>query len=86
MCRKRLLQELEGLSTVKALAKNTAPVLLIHGTADTFVPVEMTYENYMACRGPRQLLIVPGAGHGMSFLLEPERYKQAILQFWQNYG
>ncbi len=86
LCRRRYLQALSGLSTVQALEKNRAPVLLIHGSADTFVPVEMTYENYMACRGPRQLLIVPGAGHGMSFLLEPERYKQAILQFWQNYG
>lgn len=86
LCKKRYLQELEGLSTVTALQKNRAPVLLIHGTADTFVPVEMTYENYLACRGPKQLLIVPGAGHGMSYLTEPEKYKQAILGFWQTYG
>ena len=86
LCKRRYLQGLEGLSTVKALGKSRTPVLLIHGTADTFVPVEMSYENYLACRGPRQLLIVPGAGHGMSYLTEPEKYKQAVLQFWQNYG
>ena len=86
LCKRRFLQELEGLSTVDALRQSRTPVLLIHGTADTFVPVEMTYENYLACRGPRQLLIVPGAGHGMSYLTEPEKYKQAVLQFWQTYG
>ena len=42
-------------------------LLLIHGTDDHFVPVEMTYENYTACAGPKKLLIVPGADHGMSY-------------------
>lgn len=27
----------------------------------------MTYENYKACAGPKQLLIVPGAEHGMRY-------------------
>lgn len=86
LCRKRLMDDLQAVSTLRSMEKCTAPVLFVHGTEDTFVPVEMTYENYLACKGPKQLLIVPGAGHGMSFLTEPERYKQAVLQFWQSHG
>ena len=74
-------------STTEALARSRVPVLLIHGSEDAFVPVEMTYENYKACRPPRELLIVPGAGHGMSYLKEQDRYEAALLRFWkQNDG
>ena len=74
-----------GYSTADALAENTRPVLFIHGAADTFVPVEMTYENYAACRAPKELLIVPGAGHGLSYWVEPEKYKKAVRDFWENH-
>ena len=70
-------------STVSALQKSRIPVLLIHGTDDSFVPVEMTYENYKACSGPRKLLVVPGAGHGESYLKDPEGYRRAMLDFWK---
>lgn len=86
LCRKRLQDDLEAVSTVEAMKKCTVPVLFIHGTDDRFVPVEMTYENYLACAAPRQLLIVPGAGHGMSWYTDPVRYKQTLLQFWQSFG
>ena len=56
--------------------------MLVHGTDDHFVPVEMTYENYKACASPKKLLIVPGADHGMSHFLEPKRYEDAVKAFW----
>ncbi len=83
LCRKRIHMGAEDASTIDALTHCKAPVLLVHGSDDTFVPVEMTYENYKACTAPRQLLIVPGAAHGLSYLTEPERYQQALLAFWQ---
>ena len=72
-------------STTEALKNTRIPVLLIHGTGDHFVPVEMTYENYLACGGPRRLLIVPGADHGMSYFTDPERYTAAVLAFWKDF-
>ena len=45
----------------------------------------MTYQNYMACTAPKRLLIVPGAGHGLSCLVEPERYKKALREFWADF-
>ena len=85
LLRKRipLHQSLE--STVDALKKCTVPVLFVHGTADHFVPVEMTYENYMACASPKRLLIVPGAGHGRSFLTDRDGYEAAVRAFWNDF-
>ena len=57
--------------------------MLVHGTEDTFVPVEMTYENYRACKGKRKLLIVPGADHGMSYYVDREEYEKTALEFFQ---
>ena len=58
-------------------------VLLIHGEADRFVPVEMTMENYAACAAPKELLIVPDAGHAMSYVTAREEYESAVKKFWQ---
>ena len=61
------------------------PVFFIHGTDDDFVPVEMTYENYKACASEKRLLIVPGAGHGMSYVLDKEEYEKVVLEFWKDF-
>lgn len=85
MCKRKNQAGLKGCSAPTALAQCNLPVLLIHGSDDRFVPVEMTYENYKACRGPKHLLIVPGASHGMSYYKDPAAYEQALLQFFSLY-
>lgn len=85
LCRKKLRIGIGDFSCPDALARCPVPVLLIHGTDDPFVPVEMTYENYKACAGPRRLLIVPGAGHGMSYLTDRAGYEAALLRFWEDF-
>lgn len=82
ICRRRLRVGASDISTLNALAKATTPVLFIHGDADHFVPVEMTYENYRACASPKRLLIVPGADHAMSYVADRESYEKAVLDFW----
>lgn len=85
LCRRRLQIPANGYSTLEAMAVCPVPVLLIHGTEDWLVPVEMTYQNYMACTAPKRLLIVPGAGHGMSYHVEPHTYEETVLRFWQEW-
>lgn len=85
ICRRKINMGTKDCSTVDALKKNKIPVLFVHGTADRFVPVEMTYENYMACAAPKELLIVPGAEHAKSYLLEKEKYEEAVKVFWNKY-
>lgn len=83
LCRKRIDLEPDAYSTLDAMKVCKTPVLFIHGGADSFVPVEMTLENYEACAAPKKLLIVDGANHGMSYVMERERYEQAVKEFWR---
>lgn len=85
ICKRKINMGGEAYSTLEALKVNKTPVLFAHGTADPFVPVEMTYENYMACKAPKRLVIVPGAAHGMSFYVERERYAKELLAFWNDF-
>ncbi len=85
LCKKRLKVGAGEHTTTQALRNTRLPVLLVHGQADSFVPVSMSYENYGCCRSPKELLVVPGADHGMSYYLEPKRYQNAVLRFWEKY-
>lgn len=73
------------VSTTDVLKTCRIPVLFIHGGADTFVPVRMTLENYAACGAPKELLIIEGAGHAVSNMEDPVRYREAVLGFMQKY-
>ena len=72
-------------STTMALEKCKLPVLFIHGTDDKFVPINMTFENYKACKGDKYLFIVPGAEHGMSYLVDTKGYEEKLLEFFESY-
>ena len=85
MCREKMKMDVTGYSTITAMKNCTVPVLFIHGTDDKFVPVEMSYENYKACKAPKRLLIVPGAGHGMSYYVNPEEYEKELKRFWEDF-
>lgn len=82
LCQQRIHMRADAASTTEALTHCKVPVLFIHGTADHFVPVEMTYENYEACASKKRLLIVPSAEHCMSYLVEKENYERTVTQFW----
>lgn len=85
MCRAKIQIGSKDYSCPDALAECKVPVLFIHGTDDDFVPVEMTYENYKACTSQKRLLIVPGAGHGMSYVIDRKSYEQEVKQFWKDF-
>lgn len=82
LCKKRLNVGAGECSAADALRSCTVPVLFIHGTEDSFVPVEMTYENYKSCAAPKRLFVVPGANHGMSYCMDREGYERNTLEFW----
>ena len=85
ICRSKIQVGPKDYSCINAMKVCKVPVLFIHGTDDDFVPVEMTYENYKACAAEKRLLIVPGAGHGMSYILNKEGYEKAVLEFWNEF-
>lgn len=63
------------------MTKAKTPILFIHGSKDTFVPVNMCHELYECCSAPKQKLIIEGAAHGESYYKEPETYEAALDKF-----
>ena len=65
----------------ETLKRAKLPVFMIHGLKDDFVPSYMTQQGYDACTGKKRLLLVEGAGHGVSFLKDKETYTRQIISF-----
>ncbi len=74
--------DLRERDTRRILPHSRIPVLMVHGTADDFVPWAMTKEAFQVCAEPKELLLVEGAGHGVSFLVDPERYRKTVKEFF----
>ena len=70
--------DLEETSPLESMKKCRVPVFFIHGEADDFVPCEMSITNSDACAAPHKLFTVPGAGHGLSYLVDRDGYHRAI--------
>ncbi|MBQ2725293.1 MAG: alpha/beta hydrolase [Clostridia bacterium] len=68
-------------SSVDALKASDLPIFLIHGEADDFVPAYMTEENYAAAKNCKGKLIVPEAGHALSYITATEAYQEAITAY-----
>ena len=85
MCRKKIQMGTKEYSCTDAMRECRVPVFFVHGTDDQFVPIEMTYDNYKACSAPKHLLVVPGAEHGMSYLVDKETYEKAAKEFWKDF-
>ncbi|MBR2406196.1 MAG: alpha/beta hydrolase [Clostridia bacterium] len=71
----------EETSAVEAMRRCRLPIIFFHGDADDYVPCDMSRENYEACAAPKQLVVVPGAGHGLAFMLDQEAYIRTLAEF-----
>lgn len=72
--------DLNGMTAADAVRRTKIPVLVIHGSDDRFVPCAMSGE--IAEASPlAQRQVFPGAGHGVSFLVDRPRYETLILDF-----
>ena len=69
-------------SPVEALKKAKVPVIFFHGEADDFVPCYMSEACYEACGSRKRLVTVPGAGHGLSYPVDPQGYIRAVREFF----
>ncbi|MFJ1958420.1 dienelactone hydrolase family protein [Streptomyces microflavus] len=77
-----LLNEVFYLDTPAILARVRAPVLMVHGTADTFVPVESSRRHRPMFGGPVELVEFDGAQHGFAVHDDPQ-YRHPQTQAWQ---
>lgn len=67
----------------KALEKCAVPVIFFHGEDDDFVPCHMSVKNYEACASRKKLVLIPGAGHGLSYPTDPTLYLRCAGEFFE---
>lgn len=71
---------------VRESVKNArVPMLFVHGSADKFVPTKMCYEMYDICTAPKDMLIVDGAFHAQSIMVNGDLYKDKLKEFLGKY-
>ena len=73
---------LEENSPLESVARCKVPVILYHGEDDAFVPCDMSRRNYEACNSRKAFITIPGAGHGLAYGVQPERYLQTLREFF----
>ncbi len=81
MCKLRAGYSFGEASALAQVRKTTLPVLFIHGSDDTFVPVAMIHPLYEACPTYKEKLIVQGAGHGEAYAVDQAGYTQRVGDF-----
>ena len=59
----------------------TVPILFIHGTHDTILPIRLGRELYFAANAPKEFCEIPGAGHNDTFVVGGEEYFGRIERF-----
>lgn len=75
-----LTQRFDSIRKIKSLQ---VPLLLIHGSDDLVVPASMSQVLYEAATVPKQILIVPGAGHNNVAAVGDTQYLEAVRRFRQ---
>lgn len=87
LCRKRLGFGFWDYSTEEACRHMTIPALFIHGEVDALVPADNSRRAFAACASPeKELIIVPKADHGQSFLADEEGCRAKLKAFLTKAG
>lgn len=76
--------KLEETSPIDAMKSTKLPVIFFHGENDDFVPCDMSKKNYEACQSDKMLITIPGAGHGLCYLVDPKKYLKELADFSVN--
>jgi fermentation-respiration switch protein FrsA (DUF1100 family) len=69
------------VSPIIGIDKVTAPMLIIHGKADTYVPTDMGVDLYNKKNDNKQLFLVENAAHAKSINVDRQGYKDNLYKF-----
>ncbi len=72
----------DAADAVSSVAKETPPILIVHGLSDGFVPAEMSKRIDAAASGEHRLVLVEGADHGKSYTIDPVLYAKTLDAFF----
>jgi fermentation-respiration switch protein FrsA (DUF1100 family) len=68
-------------SPIEAVKRTRIPIIFIHGDTDGFVPYEMSERLFEACSSLKKLVKINGAGHGLAYPTDKEKYVNALKDF-----
>lgn len=73
-------------NALEAVGKAKVPMLFVHGNKDKFVPTFMAQVLHQACNAEyKDILIVDGADHAMSYRYGKEEYENKIRTFTEKF-
>jgi uncharacterized protein len=73
--------DLSRVQPIRDAARLQRPLLVIVGTADHMVPPADGLAIFRAASGPKQLLVIPNAGHVAGFWVARALYETTVLNF-----
>lgn len=86
-CKNKCGFDMDKISPIDCIKDKDIPVLFIHGTGDTVVPVTMSEKMFGIKIGNKnKLLIIPGAIHVGAYSKDKEAYVKAVRDFINNLG
>ncbi len=85
MCQMEFGWNFKEASALKQVAKCNLPMFFIHGDIDTYVPTWMVFKLYEAKPEPKELWVVPGAIHAMSYYTHTKEYTEKVKAFTDQY-
>lgn len=72
---------LEETSPLNSVENSKKPIILLHGDNDRYVPFNMSEQIYKTCSSVKKLVKIEGAGHGLAYPTNKEKYINSILEF-----
>lgn len=81
LCNLKYGWNFQEASALHQVEKCKLPMFFIHGDADTYVPTRMVFPLYEAKSGEKELWIVPGAKHAMSYWDKTNEYVKRVSRF-----
>ena len=76
----------QRFDSLKKITQLKIPVLLIHGTWDSRVPVEMSQRLFDAAPQPKELVLIRGGEHSNSAAVGLVEYHNAVTDFVRRYA
>ena len=85
LCKLKYGWSFREASALEQVKKCTLPMFFIHGDADDFVPTWMVHPLYEAKPQPKELWLVPGAAHAVSYKENKAEYTCRVQDFVNKY-
>lgn len=77
---------LEDGNAAEAVKRSPVPIVIVHGEDDRFVPCDMSRAIAAECPENVTLHTFPDAGHGMSGIVDPPRYRSILRDLAERLG